>query len=282
MCSRRGVGGKYRRHRARSRTKDFTFRGRDAEGTSIHKREHRRHGHRGIQTSFRLKYRGGASPGWKKTHVTYWGRNFGVVIMKDSLSGNVLWYKFINRHERLEDYKEGITHLDSLGYTIQAIVCDGFKGLRQAFPNYKFQLCQFHQVMTIKTKLTSRPKLEASKELLAISKMLCHTDKDSFIGALEEWHTKWEGFLKERTITEDGKSHYTHKTLRSAFLSLKRNMPWLWTFYDHPELDIPNTNNGIESLNADLKTKLNLHKGISTERRKIFIQDFIKSHSPNR
>ena len=214
--------------------------------------------------------------------VTYWGRNFGVVIMKDSLSGNVLWYKFINRHERLEDYKEGIAYLHSLGYTIQAIVCDGFKGLRQVFPNYKIQLCQFHQVMTIKTKLTSRPKLEASKELLAISRMLCHTDKDSFIGALEEWYTKWEGFLKERTITEDGKSHYTHKTLRSAFLSLKRNMPWLWTFYDHPELDIPNTNNGIESLNADLKTKLNLHKGISTERRKVLIQDFIKFHSPNR
>ena len=88
--------------------------------------------------------------------------------------------------------------------------------------------------------------------------MLCHTDKDSFIGALEEWYTKWEGFLKERTITEDGKSHYTHKTLRSAFLSLKRNMPWLWTFYEHPELDIPNTNNGIESLNADLNPNRSL------------------------
>ena len=118
--------------------------------------------------------------------ATYWGRNFGVVIMKDSLSGDVLWFKFINRHERLEDYKEGISYLESLGYTIQGLVCDGFKGLRQAFPNYKFQLCQFHQVMTIKTKLTSRPKLEASKELLEISKMLCHTDKESFIGALKE------------------------------------------------------------------------------------------------
>ena len=214
--------------------------------------------------------------------ATYWGRNFGVVIMKDSLSGDVLWFKFINRHERLEDYKEGISYLELLGYTIQGLVCDGFKGLRQAFPNYKFQLCQFHQVMTIKTKLTSRPKLEASKELLAISKMLCHTDKESFIGALEEWYTKWEDFLKERTTTEDGKSHYTHKALRSAFLSLKRNMSCLWTYYDYPELEIPNTNNAIESLNADLKTKLNLHKGISTERRKIFIQDFIKSHSPKK
>ena len=44
--------------------------------------------------------------------ATYWGRNFGVVIMKDSLSGDVLWFKFINRHERLEDYKEGISYLD--------------------------------------------------------------------------------------------------------------------------------------------------------------------------
>jgi transposase-like protein len=24
--------------------------------------------------------------------ATYWGRNFGVVIMKDSLSGDVLWF----------------------------------------------------------------------------------------------------------------------------------------------------------------------------------------------
>ena len=65
-----------------------------------------------------------------------------------------------------------------------------------------------------------------------------------------------QSFLKERTTTEDGKSHYTHKTLRSAFLSLKRNMPWLWTWYDYPELKIPNTNNGLESLNANLKIKL--------------------------
>ena len=70
----------------------------------------------------------------------YWGRNFGVVIMKDSLSGDVLWFKFINRHECLEDYKEGISYLESLGYTIQGLVCDGFKGLRQAFLYYKLLL----------------------------------------------------------------------------------------------------------------------------------------------
>lgn len=154
--------------------------------------------------------------------ATYWGRNFGVVIMKDSLSGDVLWFKFINRHERLEDYKEGISYLESLGYTIQGLVCDGFKGLRQAFPNYKFQLCQFHQVMTIKTKLTSRPKLlRLQKNCLEYPRCYVIRIRSPFIGALKEWYTKWEDFLKERTTIEDGKSHYTHKALRSAFGALK-------------------------------------------------------------
>lgn len=202
--------------------------------------------------------------------------------MKDSIQGDVLWYKFIDRHERLEDYREGISYLEDHDFTIQGIVSDGLKGLRDMFPNYQYQLCQFHQVMTIKTKLTLKPKLEASRELLSIALTLCHTDKESFRGELEEWHTKWEFFLRERTTGDDGKSHYTHKSLRSAYLSLERNMPWLWTWYDNKELNIPNTNNGIESLNSDIKVRLNLHKGLSVERRKVFIQDFIKAHNPNR
>jgi hypothetical protein len=36
-------------------------------------------------------------------------------------------------------------------------------------------------------------------------------------------------------ISDDskGKSRYTHQKVRSAYLSLKRNMKWLWTFYDN-------------------------------------------------
>lgn len=214
--------------------------------------------------------------------ATYWGRNFGTVAMKDSYTGFVLWFKFIYKKETIADYEEGINWLVGRGYEILAIVSDGLKGLRERFSEYKFQLCQFHQVMTIKTKLTLHPKLEASRELLEISRTLCKTDKESFIGAFNEWEIKWQYFLKERAEGPDGKTHYIHKDLRSAYLSLKRNMPWMWTFYDFPELNIPNTNNAMESLFADMKVKLNLHKGISKERRKIFIQDFLKAHSPYR
>ena len=158
----------------------------------------------------------------------------------------------------------------------------GHYRLRQEFYQYRFQHCQFHQVMTVKTKLTLHPKLQASQELLAIAKILCHTDKDSFIGALTAWYEKWKEFINERAKGTDGKTHYVHKNTRSAYMSLKRNMPWLWTFYDFPELHMPNTNNELEALNSTLKAKLDLHKGISKERRKVFIQDFLKAHSPYR
>ena len=121
--------------------------------------------------------------------ATYWGRRFGVVIMKDHISGRVLWYKFIDKKETIADYREGISYLDLHGYNVLGIVSDGLKGLRQEFHQYRFQHCQFHQLMTIRAKLTLHPKLQASQDLLGIAKILCHTDKDSFIGALTAWHT---------------------------------------------------------------------------------------------
>lgn len=214
--------------------------------------------------------------------ATYWGRSFGVVIMKDAISGLVLWFKFIYKKETLADYREGVDWLVHHGYKIRGVVADGLKGLREMFSEYPFQLCQFHQVMAIKTKLTQHPKLVASQELLALARTLCHSDKESFIGAFERWEDRWADFLKERRTDENGRSHYIHKELRSAYLGLKRNMKFLWTWYDRPELEIPNTNNAIEALNSDLKAKLSIHRGMSIERRKAFIQDFIKAHSPKR
>ena len=188
----------------------------------------------------------------------------------------------LTRKKQLRITQKGIPYIELHGYNILDIVSDGLKGLRQEFYQYRFQHCQFHQVMTIRTKLTLHPKLQASQELLGIAKMLCHTDKDSFIGALDAWQEKWKDFINERAKGTDGKTHYVHKNTRSAYMSLKRNMPWLWTFYDFPELQMPNTNNELEALNSTLKAKLNLHKGISKERRKIIIRDFLKDHSPCR
>ena len=44
--------------------------------------------------------------------TSYWGWNFGVVAIKDHISGEVLWHKFINRKERVDDYVEGVRALE--------------------------------------------------------------------------------------------------------------------------------------------------------------------------
>jgi len=212
--------------------------------------------------------------------TTYWGRNFGVVVIKDNISGRVVWHKFIDHKERLADYKEGIDYLVANGFKTNGIVSDGFKGLAEMFPQYKFQLCQFHQIQAVRIKLTTHPKLPASAELFAIAKKMAKTDKESFIGALDLWYDKWADFLVERSANADGKTFYTHKRLRSAYLSLRRNMQRLWTYYDYPDLCLPNTNNAIEAMFSDIKTKLRIHKGLSLERRKALISELLYAHSP--
>jgi hypothetical protein len=195
--------------------------------------------------------------------ATYWGRSFGVVVFKDALRKKILWRKFV-RYETLADYKEGINWLESHEFKIEGIVCDGMRGLFQMLSQYRVQMCQYHQVKIVRRYLTGHPELAASKELLSIVKLLAHTDKESFTGLFEAWISKWDSFLRERTQDKKtGKSYYVHKRLRSAYLSLKRNMPYLWTFYDYPGLGIPNTNNGLEGKFTDLKSKLRNHNGLS-------------------
>ncbi len=210
--------------------------------------------------------------------TTYWERNFGLMVIKDSFRNRIIWYKFV-RHETVSDYLEGIRWLDAHGFTIHAIVCDGMRGQFHSLSCYPVQMCQFHQVMIVRRYLTGSPELPASQELLGMARSMFHTDRNAFIGELETWYGRWENFLRERTVGRDGRrTTYTHRRLRSVYLSLKRNMPWLWTFYDNPQLHIPNTNNAQEGVFTDIKIKLRVHSGISKERRKTIIQEYIARH----
>lgn len=111
---------------------------------------------------------------------------------------------------------------------------------------------QFHQLQIITRYLTTNPKPQASIELRALTSQLTKVKKVDFENAFIQWYNKWEFFITERSFSETtGKSHYTHKKLRSAWLSLKRNLPWLFTFESYPELMIPNTTNGLDGLFAD-------------------------------
>ena len=210
--------------------------------------------------------------------TTYWGRNFGLMVIRDAVRGKILWHKYV-RHETIADYVEGVGWLEKNGFTVYGIVCDGLRGLFQALSRYPVQMCQVHQQRIVRTYLTQNPELEASRELLALSKRLTVSEKGTFMEELNTWSRKWSWFLSERSVEKTtGKTHFTHKTLRSAYLSLKRNMPYLWTYQDHPNLGIPNTNNALEGTFTDIKSKLRAHSGIKKANRIKFLDEYISRH----
>lgn len=212
--------------------------------------------------------------------TTYWGRHFGLMVIKDALRNKILWHKYV-RNETIAQYIEGISWLKSQGFKIYGAVIDGMRGLAQALYPIPVQMCQFHQILIIRRYLTKEPDLEASIQLLDLVKSITRMDKESFIGAFNEWYEKYKDVLNERVHDKRIKRNmppYMRPRLRSAYLSLRRNMPLLWTFYDHPETGLPNTNNGIEGLFSDLKGKLRVHRGISKDNRKKLLDEYILRH----
>ena len=210
--------------------------------------------------------------------TTYWGRNFGLMVIRDALRGKVLWRKYVT-HETIADYMEGIHWLEKNHFKIYGVVIDGMKGLAKALSPYPVQLCQFHQMLIVRRYITQDPDIEASKALLDLVNDITKMDKESFIGALDDWYEKYKDIVNERVQDKRIKRKtppYMRPRLRSAYLSLKRNMPLLWTFYDYPETGLPNTNNGIEGLFSDLKTKVRVHSGISRENRRKLLDEYIK------
>jgi hypothetical protein len=208
--------------------------------------------------------------------TTYFGRKFGVMVFKDSLTGQILYKQYV-KQETNKLYLSGIEEITRRGIKIQAIICDGRKGLLQLLDGIPVQMCNFHQVAIIRRYLTKKPKMQSSKELWELTLLLKQTDQESFEGGLAAWYNKWDAFLNERKKDVNGKNRFVHKRLRSAYRSLKTNLPWLFTWYNNMDLNIPNTTNAIDGHFAHLKNKLRNHNGLSIARKKKFIDEFLKA-----
>jgi len=209
--------------------------------------------------------------------TTYFGRGFGVMVFKNSLDGVVLYKQYV-RYETNALYLAGISEISRRGIAIQGIVCDGRQGLFGLFGEVPMQMCQFHQIQIVQRYLTRKPKSQAAIELKKVTLKLTKLTKIKFINDLNNWYLRWFDYLNERSQSPStGKTYYTHKRLRSAYLSLKKHLPYLFVFEDYKELMMPNTTNALDGQFSDLKNKLRNHNGLSKERKMKFIDGFFKA-----
>lgn len=207
--------------------------------------------------------------------VTFFKRSFGICVFRSPHLKKNLYIREVQT-ESVDAYRQGRIALEKKGYTIEAIVLDGRPGVRQVFHDIPVQMCHFHQKQIIVRYLTNNPKLEAGIELKRLTATLCETHESDFATALDTWHTKWASFLKERTTDPAaGRWHYTHKRLRSAHRSLRLNLPYLFAYQKHPELNIPNTTNSLDGCFAYLKELVRVHRGINQSLKNKIVEEIL-------
>lgn len=211
--------------------------------------------------------------------ATFFGRGYGI-LMARNLKKVLFWQEIVT--ESIHEYEVCLNQLDVMDYRFSAFIVDGRPGVRQLlmrkYHGIPIQLCQFHQIQIVKRYIPARAKTEAGKELRKIALGLTKMHEVELEQALNLWYAAYGDFLREKTFTEGtGRWRYTHGRLRSAYRSLRRNLPNLFTFQNHPNLQIPNTTNHCDGLFAHLKQKILIHRGISKQRRKQMIDYFLEN-----
>lgn len=161
------------------------------------------------------------------------------------------------------------------------VVSDGGHGFRKALkrvcPKAKLQRCTFHAFLQVKRYTTGSPKTIAGIEMYMTAKdLLMIKDMEQaghWVTRLINWRIKHKTFLSEMTRDEKGKLRPMHERLLKAERSLARlvRQNTLFTYLDESLSygeELPSTNNRIEGgINAQLRTMLRNHRGMSIERR---------------
>jgi len=135
--------------------------------------------------------------------------------------------------------------------------------------------------MILQRYLTRKPKLDASKDLKKIISRLTSTTQTKFENKLDVWYQKYETFINEKSINPStGKEQYTHRRLMAAYKSLRRNLSYLFTYKNYPELGMVNTTNALDGgVFTQLKKLTKLHQGMRRSLKTKLIDDYLVNYN---
>lgn len=177
-------------------------------------------------------------------------------------------------------YQVALQTLREQGFSIQAVIGDGKMTVSWLFKGLPVQMCHFHQKQIVIRCITLNPQLPAGIELLALVNTLTTSTEATFTDAFISWCEKWEAFLKEKSLNEkSGRYAYTHRKLRSARDSIKRHLPYLFTFLRYPELHIPNTTNSLDGVFTKIKNSIAVHAGLSRAQKMKMVKTLLSGAS---
>jgi hypothetical protein len=207
--------------------------------------------------------------------TTFFGKTYGVCVFRSPELHKNLWWTEVAK-EVMATYYYGRKMLEDKGWVFTAAVVDGRRGMTTVFKDIPVQICQFHQMKTVTKYITRRPETLAGQELRRIMLHLPRSNEKEFTKLLVDWRHQRNEIITDKTYVTGTKYwYYTYKKVRGAYMSLERNLPYLFTYQKYPELNIPNTTNSLDGSFTHLKDKIKIHHGLRKDRRYKMIQEIL-------
>lgn len=195
---------------------------------------------------------------------TSWFGELAVTLVRDVTNRKNLIWQF-GDSEQKSTYQYLYNQLLKSGIKPLGIIVDGRRYFFDMFDEVPVQMCHFHMGKILAKYLTRNPRLDVNKDLWSIWHHRHIHRPDTFKTSLKLWFDKYSDELEEIYTDKFGNKQFVKIRTRKAYFSLLRFTNWLFTY--RVNTWIPKTNNSLEGTFSQIKSKINVHSGLSIGRR---------------
>lgn len=212
---------------------------------------------------------------------TYYSDNHCLIVYRAENLKRTIFYRFTT-HEDDDEIASDLLNIRDLGYVVVGITTDGgdniIRAVQYVFPNVPRQRCVVHVQRECLTSITQHPRSAEAKLFRNLVQQLSivdtNNDKLWWLSQYNRWtEDNLEYVFQKGVVSYSKQEYYVHNDLRKAYIHLKRALPNLFTYIDHP--GVPKTTNALEAFFGHIKDQIRLHRGLAETRIDNFIKWFL-------
>lgn len=228
-----------------------------------------------------------SSPSWtmntsRPIHLlidgTYYSDGHCLILYRAENLKRTIFYRFTT-HEDDDEIASDLISIRDLGYDVIGITTDGgdniIRAVQFVFPNVPRQRCVVHVQRECLNSITQRPRSTEAKLfrnlIQDLSVVKTKNDKLWWLNMYTRWIEDNEEYIFQKAmVSYSHQEYYVHNDLRKAYIHLKRALPNLFTYIEHP--GVPKTTNALEAFFGHIKDQIRSHRGLAESR----VDNFIK------
>ena len=209
---------------------------------------------------------------------TYYSDGHCLILYRAENLKRTIFHRFTT-HEDDDEIASDLISIRDLGYDVIGIATDGgdniIRAVQFVFPNVPRQRCVVHVQRECLNSITQRPRSTEAKLfrnlIQDLSVVKTKNDKLWWLNMYTRWIEDNEEYIFQKAVVSySHQEYYVHNDLRKAYIHLKRALPNLFTYIEHP--GVPKTTNALEAFFGHIKDQIRSHRGLAESR----IDNFVK------